>query len=469
MLKKSVLLGSVLLALMLTGAAQARVSASEAANLGHSLTPFGAEAAGNGKDVSTGLGIPDWTGGITGSMIPKSYTHAGQHHPDPFHEDKVIFTIDAQNMGQYGDKLSTGVQALLKLYPDTFHLKVFRSRRSTSAPEFVYKNTKKNATTAVLADHGNGVKDAFGGIPFPILSGSSSERALEAVWNHILRWRGVYVVRRMAEAAVQRDGSFVPYVVQQEAYFPYYDPKLSYEKIDNTLLYYLTFTKAPPRLAGGAILVRDPLNQVKEPRQAWGYNAGLRRVRRAPNIAYDMPIPEADGLMTADEVDMYNGSPNKYNWKMVYDHPVERFIPYNDYKLDDPNLTYKQIIKPGHIDSDLVRWELHRVWVVEGDLKKDERHIYHKRVFYIDADNWQIDEADLYDSRNQLWRVSLGYTMNFYEVPDQWAVIQSHMDLRAKRYNVVGMTNEEDTDLDFSRPVPNRRYFSPASLSRRGH
>lgn len=462
-------LSGTLLGLTLAVSAQAAVSSAEAAKLGQSLTPFGAEVAGNGKDVSTGLGIPAWTGGITGDKIPSTYTHAGQYHPNPFASDKVLFKINVQDMDKYADKLTDGVKAMLKTYPDTFHLNVYQSRRSTSAPEWVYKNMKNNATSATLVHGGNGVQDAFGGIPFPILSGSSENKALQAVWNHILRWRGVYVVRRATEAPVQADGSYVPITTQEEVYFRYYDPKYSYKKLNNTIFYYLTFTKSPPRLAGGAVLVRETLNQDKEPRQAWGYNAGQRRVRRAPNIAYDMPIPQADGLRTADEVDMYNGSPQKFTWKLLHDQPVEMFIPYNNYKLDDGKLKYKQILKPGHIASDLQRWELHRVWVVQGTLKKGERHIYHKRVFYIDADSWQIAETDEYDSRDTLWRVGLAYIMNYYEVPVQWSVLDVHHDLRAKRYDVTNLQNENGFSQDFTQSIPNARYFSPASLSRRGH
>ena len=94
----------------------AKVSAEEAARLGNSLTPLGAQKAGNGKDPATGLGIPDWNGGLTKADIPKTYTKAGQHHPDPFASDKVIFTINAQNLSKYADKVPGGVQELIKTY-----------------------------------------------------------------------------------------------------------------------------------------------------------------------------------------------------------------------------------------------------------------------------------------------------------------------------------------------------------------
>lgn len=445
----------------------AKISAEEAARLGNSLTPLGAQKAGNGKDPSTGLGIPDWNGGLTKADIPNTYTKAGQHHPDPFASDKVIFTINAQNLSKYADKVPGGVQELIKTYPDTFKLNVYQSRRTTSAPEFVYKNTKVNATRAELLP--TGVEGVFGGTPFPILHGSSADKAKQAIWNHIVRWRGVYVVRRASEVAVQRNGSYSLVTSQQEIYFKINDPKLTVNDMDNIVFYYLSFVKAPARLAGGAVLVHEALDQQKMPRQAWGYNAGQRRVRRAPNLAYDTPIAAADGLRTADDTDMYNGSPDRYNWRLVHEKPVEMFIPYNSYEIDSPKLKYDDMLKVGHVNSDIQRWELHRVWVVEATLKPGERHLYSKRVFYIDEDSWQIAVIDQYDSRDELWRVSIAYIKNFYEVPTQWTALDVFHDLRAKRYHVQQLDNEEPTILDFSQPTPDERYFHPAALRRRGN
>jgi len=470
MLKKIVGIGTAAaLALAMSTAGHAKVSAAEADKLGKSLTPFGAVKEGNGKDPATRMGIPAWNGGITREDIPKSYTAAGQHHPDPYANDKILFTITAQNMGQYAEKLPEGIKAMLKTYPETFKLNVYRSRRSASAPDFVYENLKANATRTELADNGNGVAKVFGGNPFPIPHGTNEEKAMQVIWNHVLRWRGVYVVRRASEVAVQRNGAYSLVTSQQEVYFRMYDPDLSLKDMENIIFYYLSFVKAPARLAGGAVLVHETINQKELPRQAWGYNAGQRRVRRAPNLAYDTPIAAADGLRTADDTDMYNGAPDRYNWSLVHPEPVEMFIPYNNYKLDAPDISYDDILEEGHINSDYQRWELHRVWVVEGNLKEGERHIYQRRVFYIDADSWQMAVADQYDRRGDLWRVSIAYIKNYYEVPTVWTALDTFHDLRAKRYHVQQLDNEEPTILDFSQPVPGERYFHPAALRRRGN
>jgi hypothetical protein len=467
MLKRMTVMGSaVAIALAMAPGVQAKVSQEQAAKLGQSLTPFGAQIKGNGKDPATGQGIPAWDGGLTSDDIPASYKQAGQHHPSPFPDDKVLFTIDAKNVDQYGDKVPDGVKAMMEAYPETFELNVYRSRRTHSAPDWVNENTQENATTAILEP--TGVENAFGGIPFPILHGSNEDKALQAIWNHILRWRGVYVVRRASEVAVQRNGDYSLVTSQQEIYFRYYDPKYSFDKLENVIFYYLSFTKAPARLAGGAVLVHETLDQQELPRQAWGYNAGQRRVRRAPNLAYDTPISASEGLRTADDTDMYNGSPDKYNWKLVHPEPVEMYIPYNNYKIGSDDISYDELLQEGHTNPDYQRWELHRVWVVEANLKEGERHVYNRRVFYIDEDSWQIAVVDQYDRRGELWRVSIAFIKNYYEVPTTWTALDTFHDLRAGRYHVQQLVNEEQSTLDFTQPVPSERYFHPAALRRRG-
>lgn len=461
MLKKTIIAGSFIsLSLMFAAGAQAAVSAQEADRLGKELTPLGAIKEGNGAD------IPAWTGGIQRDDIPSSYTRPGQHHPDPFANDRVVRTINNNNKHRFADRLTEGTKALMETYPDTFSIRVYPTRRTTAAPQWVYDNVKANATRAKLTP--TGVENTKGGIPFPILHGTNEEKALQAIWNHMLRWRGVYVVRSASEVAAQKSGSYSLTTTQQEVYFPYYDPKVPMTELENIIFYYLSFTTAPARLAGGAVLIHETLDQGKTPRQAWGYNAGTRRVQRSPSHVYDTPIAASEGLRTVDDTDMYSGAPDKYDWRLVYDEPVEMYIPYNNYRLTSNELTYKDILQKGHINSEYPRWELHRVWVVEATLKPRERHVYHKRVFYIDADSWQIASVDKYDRRGDLWRVSMAYIKNYYEVPVQWTGLEVFYDLKSQRYHVQQLMNEERSTLDFTQPVPNKNYFSPAALRRRG-
>ncbi|OLU33412.1 DUF1329 domain-containing protein [Pseudomonas sp. PA27(2017)] len=439
---------------LLAGNSMAAVSPQDAAKLGSSLTPLGAEKAGNAAGT-----IPAWTGGIT--QPPAGYQGSGKHHVDPFAGDKPLFTITRANLAQYRNQLTPGQVALFEAYPDTFQMPVYPSRRSGSAPQWVYDNTARNAASAKLLDGDNGFADAFGGIPFPI-----PQNGVEALWNHIARYRGTYVVRRASEVAVQRNGSYSLVTSQQEALFKFYDPKGSYANLNNILFYYLSFTRSPARLAGGAVLVHETLDQVKEPRQAWGYNAGQRRVRRAPNLAYDTPISTADGLRTADDTDMFNGAPDRYDWKLLGKREI--YIPYNSYRLTSPEVKYKDLLQVGHLNPAYTRYELHRVWVVEGTLKTGERHIYSKRTLYLDEDSWQAAVVDQYDGRGELWRVSMAYLKNYYELPTTWSALDVFHDLQARRYHVQNLDNEEANTIDFSQPMAEDSYFTPAALRRRG-
>ena len=454
MLMKHTLMGAAIALALSAGSALAAVSAGEAAKLGTTLTPFGAEKAGN-ADGS----IPAWTGGIT--QAPAGYKGSGQHHVDPFPDDKPLFTITKANLEQYKDKLSAGQIALFNAYPESFQMPVYQSRRSGSAPQWVYDNSIKNATSAKLVEGGNGFADAYGGIPFPI-----PQSGLEALWNHIVRYRGTYITRRSVEAAVQRSGAYSPVVSEVEALFRYYDPKGSYADLNNILFYYLNFTKSPARLAGGAALVHETLDQVKEPRQAWAYAAGQRRVRRAPNLAYDTPIAASEGLRTADDTDMFNGSPDRYEWKLL--GKKELYIPYNNYRVSAAGVKYEDVLKIGHVNPTLTRNELHRVWVVEGTLKPGARHVYGKRTLFLDEDSWQAAVVDQYDTRGELWRVSIAYLKNYYDLPTTWSAMEAFHDLQSRRYYVQNLDTEEPGTVNFAKAVPEDSEFTPSALRRRG-
>lgn len=434
---------------------RAAVSESEAGRLGKDLTPIGAEMAGN-RDGS----IPAWTGGIKDSEIPGAFK-SGQHYLDPYPDDKPLFTITAKNASDYKDKLTDGQMALLKAYPDTFKMPVYQTRRSARQPVRIYNNTRKAATKAILLEGGNGFSGAYDAYPFPI-----PRNGLEVLWNHIVRYRGEYVVRRASEVAVQRNGAFSLSTSQQEALINYNLPRGSEATLDNIIFYYLSFTRSPARLAGGAVLIYETLDQVRQPRQAWGYNAGQRRVRRAPNLAYDTPIASSDGLRTADDTDMYNGAPDRYEWTLV--GKKELYIPYHNYRLISPDVKYEELLSKGHINPDYTRYELHRVWVVEGKLKTGARHIYSKRVLYLDEDSWGAAVVDQYDGRGELWRISMAYLINFYDRPTVWTGLDVYHDLRSRRYHAQGLANEEANFVNFDEAIPDLKYFKPSALRRRG-
>jgi hypothetical protein len=431
----------------------AKVTEAEAAKLGDSLTPLGGEKAGN-ADGS----IPAWTGGITAP--PAGYS-PGDFHPDPFPGDKPLFTITGANYQEYAEFLSDGQVKLFEAYPDTYKMPVYETRRTASNPQFVYDATKVNALNAELLEGGNGLKGAAMGIPFPI-----PKDGVEAIWNHTLRYRGEAVQRNGGQAAVTAGGDYNVIGFDEQLMIKYSEPGITPEKLteDNILFMFKQSVTKPARLAGTALLVHETVDQVKQPRQAWTYNTGQRRVRRAPNIAYDAPGTQADGLRTTDDFDMFNGSPNRYNWELK--GKQEMYIAYNNYALHSGDTTYEQILQTGHINPDLTRFEKHRVWVVEATLKDEFRHVYQKRVFYIDEDSWQIHVADMYDNRGELYRVALAYGVNYYDVPTHWSTLDVYYDLNSRRYLAIGLDNEE-VMYDFGVKL-NDRDFTPQALRRAG-
>ena len=408
--------------------AVAELSAADLNKLGTTLTPLGAEKAGNAAKT-----IPEWTGGIT---KPIAGYKPGLHFPDPYKDDKPILTITGANADQHKTLIPEGAYAMLKKYP-TYKMIVYPTRRSASAPEGHYKETKECAAKAKLAPGGNGVVGCNGGIPFPI-----PKDGTEAIWNSTLRYRGDSFAMHWSQAAVTRGGDYALVKFEYEYDFQYGNlQKPVAQREPNKVLNYLQSTTAPARLAGQILLVHETVDQTAQPRSAWTYNPGQRRVRLAPNVAYDNPGTAADGLRTNDDFGMFNGATDRYNWRLV--GKKEMYIPYNSYKLSQPELKYADILKPGHINQDLARYELHRVWVVEATLKPGTSHIYSKRVFYLDEDSWLAVATDKYDGRGELWRYAEFHNENWYNIPTIFGTIEVHNDLQSGRYIAMGLRSEE--------------------------
>jgi hypothetical protein len=457
MMKKvfATLVGTVA-GLTLAGNALAAVSAAEAAKLGAELTPLGGEKAGN-ADGS----IPAWDGGLT-SAAQAGFPNfkPGEHHPDPYASEKPLYSVSAANMGQYANRLTEGHKKLLQTYRNTFKMNVYPTHRSGAAPQRIYDATKRIATTAQLAPGGNGVTYAGEGIPCPI-----PQSGVEVFWNHVLRYRGDVIVRQIGQAPVTAGGDYTMVKFRDETMVAYSLPGARSENLDNIIAYFIQETISPARLAGEVLLVHETLDQSKENRKAWVYNPGQRRVRRAPNVAFDNPGTNSDNLRTSDQFDMYNGSPQRYDWTLV--GKKEMLVPYNSYKLGSNSVKYTDILKKNHINPDLARYELHRVWVVDSRLKQGQSHLYSRRTLYVDEDSWQILAVDCYDSRGQLYRVQEGHVINFYDVPAIWTVLETVYDLSNGRYLALGLDNEEPRSRDFSQKRTTADY-SVAALQRRG-
>jgi hypothetical protein len=414
------------------------------------LTPIGAEQAGNNAGT-----IPPWKGGLTAP--PASYQE-GKHETSPFPDDKPLFQINAANAAQYSANLSPGQRALLERYPDSWHMNVYQSRRTASFPDFVYDAIAGNSETArVLMEDRGGVEGARVSSPFP-----RPQTGVEAVWNHNLRFRGLRVDRVEGYAPVTRSGRYTLILARQDWAFPYAVPHITpfTRRYPNVLLAVKSKVIAPSLLSGDGTLVFETINQTGDPRKAWRYPRALRRVLRSPFFGYELPSANSDGLRTVDDFGLYNGSPDRYEWTLI--GKQELYIPYNAYSLHGPQVGYEDIVRTGHINPEHARYELHRVWVVEGRLKEGARHIYNRRVFYLDEDSWQIAVADSYNADGELWRVNEAHAINYYTVPVLWTTLEVFHDLLAGRVLVEGLDNLH-RPYEF-RSTSDPREFSPNAL-----
>lgn len=417
-----------------SGQALSGVSVAEAERLKLDLTPVGAERGANASGS-----IPEWTGGLT---APPASSREGDIEVDPFPQDEALFVITAGNMHLYKNKLSDASLRMLSQYGPDFFMPVYPTRRTAAFPQHVYDKFYDNALSAEVLDNGNGVRNTIMTSPFPI-----PENGLEVMWNHILRYRGEEVSFRSASATPQVDGSYNPVANQYDYYFAYSKRDTELADIDNKIFYLKTDTISPSTLAGTITLVHETLDQVRSPRLAWRYDSGSRRLRRSPNLAYETDLPNSSSLRSVDQKDMYNGAPNQYDW--VLKGKRELFVPYNAYRLHDQSVRPDDVIRAGHINQKLTRYELHRVWVVEAKRRTGINHIYDRRVFYVDEDSWQILMSEEYNGDGELWRVSEAHNISYYNEPVFWTTMEMTYDLKAKRYYIDGL-NDDFPAYDFN-------------------
>jgi hypothetical protein len=384
---------------------QGAATPAEAEALKTTLTPYGAERAGNAAGT-----IPAWTGGSTAP--PPGYQQ-GAPRPDPFAEDKPLFSITAANAAQYAAQLPEGAKALFAKFPD-YRMDIYPTRRSAAAPQSVYDNVALNATRAraVGAGIAYGVANVAGGIPFPI-----PKSGHEVVWNHLLAYWGPARETRLSTYVVSSNGQIdLTSAYREVADFPYYYPGATPDSFGRYYFKTRRIEEAPPSRFGEGYLAWQPLDIARDKFAAWRYLPGEGRVRRGPSLSYDTPDPSASGFQTLDEYYLFFGGPDRYDFRII--GKQEMFVPYNNNRL--AALPVGQVVGPAHARPDAVRYELHRVWVVEGTLAKGKTHIAPRRRLYIDEDTWFAVYSDSWDEDGRLWKFGHG---TMYVMPELPAVI----------------------------------------------
>lgn len=440
-------------ALAAATAAHAGVSAAEAAKLKGELTPLGAERAANKEGT-----IPAWTGGLT---TPAAGYKPGSRRPDPFASEIPTLQITAKNMDQYASKLTEGVKALLKKYPDTYRLDVYPTHRTAAAPQWVYDNTFQNATRTNLDTAGEAPvpKGAYGGIPFP-----TPKDGLEVMFNAQVHWRGESWTSRSTGYQVTTGGKPVlVHRVDIDNLSPYYRKDGSLDKFNGVYWMVRVNTSAPAVRAGEAIL--GQLHTDESRSSAWVYLTGQRRVRKLPNSCCDTPHPASAGIVGFDEIEVVQGRLDRSNWKLLGKQEI--YVPYNSNRL----LMAKNdldVVGPTHVNPEYVRWELHRVWVVESTVKPGQRHSSPRSVYYIDEDSWLPLLGDRWDGNGQLWRTAFGVPV---VIPDLPGVVHSgwgSYELLSGTYYVAQLAGGSDVQYEPVSPPFKESHFAPESLAGEG-
>ena len=429
------------------------VASANSEILGTELTPVGAD-----PKPSTDGQIPAWTGGLT--TPPDGYVK-GEPHIDPYVGEKPLLKISAQNVDQFRGSLTNTQLALISKFSDSYFLNVYKTHRSCAAPEFVYEATKRNVETATMVDDGNGFIGAYAGVPFPI-----PKSAKEIMWNYQTYYYGYRFSAKTTGGVMYDDGTFTRSQRNDIRYSLYNNPQASStEDLDGAIFRWMSIYAAPARINGQAFTMTNTINQLKKPRYGSMYRPDTRRVMRfIPSAtSYDAPSFEGQGMRYFDDKFLFNGSMDRYDWELI--GKKEIYIPYNVYKAVDKSVELEELVTPGFLNPELIRHELHRVWVIEAKLKAEFNHVFHRRTFYIDEDSWIAVGADLYDKNDDLIQGQLGFIKNYYEIPTCTLEFDVMHDLVNGRYNIdnlkleFGPANLDDANVKLNR-------FGPAALKR---
>jgi hypothetical protein len=224
------------------------------------------------------------------------------------------------------------------------------------------------------------------------------------MWNQQVRYKigtGYSTTSSSNSWVVDANGSITK--TAEQATFeetPYYQVS---QADRDSLMYARVFSRNdyPARRSGEVVVLTDFLDPQAKARRSFSYSPGQRRVKLAPEFAFDTPVASQGGVTLFDELQMFSGSQDRFDYKLV--GKKEMYIPYNAYKFYFGTKQEDQFM-PHHANPANERWELHRVWVVEATLKPGMRHVYSKRTYYLDEDTFGVGLYDAWDKSGALYR-----------------------------------------------------------------
>ncbi|HCF9805923.1 DUF1329 domain-containing protein [Pseudomonas aeruginosa] len=382
------------------GSAQA--AGGDAAALGTKLTPLGGEVAASADGT-----IPAW---VAPGPQGGNWTY-GQSRGQSwkFKGDKPLYSITSANVSQYEAKLSPGQLEVFKKVPG-YRMDVYPTRRSCGVPDFVAENTKKNVGFAKLDADGLALQEAhLPGVPFPFPTTGA-----EVMWNMKMRYRGLgFNMPKDAAGISPRRGSedWLHLGVDMFQHTPWgVKGSTLFSEVGRTEVETFFSYNEPAAFAGQAGVSRT---KAGEQTTTYYYFPGQRRVRRMPSYSYDAPQIGLDNQATVDETNVFFGPLDRFDWKLV--GKKEMLVPYNAFGAYDISAKIEDVAKRDFFAPEYRHYELHRVWIVEANVRDGMRHQAPKRLFYIDEDSWNLLMAVDYDKQGQIWKVREGFTIPVYE------------------------------------------------------
>jgi len=311
------------------------------------------------------------------------------------------YSVDSSNYMQHADKLTDGQMKAFESYAD-YRIDVYPASAECVLPDAVRAVSGSNSK---MINGNEGIEwNTIGGKPFP-----NPTEAQHYIWNHrSAPHYNASIHRTLVAYIVKNDGSFTIGKGDNYIEFPgALDSPLRGKVDPNIYALYMVKNMSPARIAGTLTMLHDPYDSAVEQRKAWQYSPATRRVRRAPDVAYDSFVDQTGGLATIDSYNMFTGAQDRFDWNLVGKKTM--LIPHANYELSKVGAAEKITSSRNFIDPSLYRYEEREVAIVEATLKEGSRHIFPRQMMYVSTDEHNgIMIRDHYDGQGNLAKHQIG-------------------------------------------------------------